>query len=253
MEKGNWIPVDKKAVSFLPKDRPYTPLEALYSLTVDVDNGKEGTIKGYAKLWQWDRSKVRQFVNELLAGLQHYPDRKTTQKRHPIRFVFNNLQPQNDTNPTGNQHRFNPTKEPNPISPIKGEEKDKGLASKRRSRTVVLSFEAYKRRFKPVHHEAMEAVEYFLKIRKAFAAKNSLRDHLPLHPEQWEAIVETILIVGDDDTRGADTDIDLQDCKAMIDRYFETKFRSGCDYSIVHFNNIKVKANRFFETAYLER
>ncbi|MBA4416488.1 MAG: hypothetical protein C0392_01050 [Syntrophus sp. (in: bacteria)] len=245
MEKGNWIPIDKRAVFFLPKDRPYTPLEALYSLTVDVDNGKEGTLKGYASLWQWDRSKVRRFVKELSNGLQHYPDRKATQERHPIRFVFNNLHLRNNINSTGKQHSSNTTIDPNPISSKKGCKGYKGVSGVRPppETRCPLSFEQYKKNFKPDNKEAVKVIDYFLSERKKLESTKGLRDHLPLKPEMWEEILSEILSAGDQD-------ISFKDHEIIIPQYFKTEFQPGCDYSIVHFNSGSVKANRYYETVY---
>jgi hypothetical protein len=64
MKYGNWIPISKAFVKHLPKDRPFTKLEAMYSMQCDYDNVKTVTIAGYAECWQWSRNKVRNFLNE---------------------------------------------------------------------------------------------------------------------------------------------------------------------------------------------
>ena len=92
MDKGNWVAMDKRCVAFLPTHRPFTPLEALFSLTTDRDNNKLGSINGYAKLWGWSRTRARRFVRELEAGQDHLVDYHGAGKRHAIRLVFNNLQ-----------------------------------------------------------------------------------------------------------------------------------------------------------------
>ena len=63
MNNGNWVPLCKNAAQFLPKDRPYTKLEAIYSLQLDYDDNNDVTVNGYAKLWKWNRKTVRNFID----------------------------------------------------------------------------------------------------------------------------------------------------------------------------------------------
>ncbi len=62
---GNWVAIDKKMVKHLPIDRPYTELEAVFSLSIDMDNKNPVSLSGYAKLWGWSRNKVRKFISDL--------------------------------------------------------------------------------------------------------------------------------------------------------------------------------------------
>jgi hypothetical protein len=62
MQRGNWVPIDKGFISMLPKDRPYSEVEAAFSLTCDYDEGSLATIEGYMKLWKWGKGKVYRFV-----------------------------------------------------------------------------------------------------------------------------------------------------------------------------------------------
>lgn len=62
MKDGNWLPLRKTLVEKLPKTRPYSTIEAMFSLQFDYDNGQQVTIKGYAKLWGWSRDRVRAFM-----------------------------------------------------------------------------------------------------------------------------------------------------------------------------------------------
>jgi hypothetical protein len=110
----------------MPKNRPYTVIESYFSLSYDVSCKKQYTINGYAQLWQWDRKKVRTFVNGMLSGeaqkLGHLKDTKGAGKGtlipHEIRFIFNNLEGQKDTYSPLSPHLFptiSPTtKDPNP-------------------------------------------------------------------------------------------------------------------------------------------
>lgn len=92
MKYGNWIPIDKAGVYYLPHHRPYTILEALFAYTVDLDNGKKGSINGYAKQWTWNRKKVRKFIKELGTDKGHIGDIRGTQEGHPITLKNGSLQ-----------------------------------------------------------------------------------------------------------------------------------------------------------------
>ena len=79
MKYGNWVPISKAFTKHLPKDRPYTELEAAYSMQVDYDNHRSVTVSGYADLWQWSRNKVRNFLNRSGVSIA-YPE-NTQEKR----------------------------------------------------------------------------------------------------------------------------------------------------------------------------
>jgi hypothetical protein len=118
MKNGNWIALHKELRYFLPSGREYTILEAMFSYTLDRDNGKEGTISGYSKLWGWSRTKVRKFVEELKTGEGHLTNRQRTGKRHQILLKLNNLQERKDTLKTGKEQlkdtHVDTTIKPNP-------------------------------------------------------------------------------------------------------------------------------------------
>ena len=59
---GGWVPISKALLSELPKDRAFTRLEAMFSLTVDYDQGNTVTVKGYSVLWGWSQGKVKRFL-----------------------------------------------------------------------------------------------------------------------------------------------------------------------------------------------
>ena len=65
MKNGNWIALRKNITRHLPRSRPFTVLEATYSLTVDFDNGESvHSVSGYASLWRWTRRRVSKFLND---------------------------------------------------------------------------------------------------------------------------------------------------------------------------------------------
>ena len=62
MDEGNWVPMHKAGVAKLPHDRPYSEVEAMFSLSVDRDNGREHSVRSYARMWRWSRGKVERFL-----------------------------------------------------------------------------------------------------------------------------------------------------------------------------------------------
>ena len=66
MSKNNgWIPLDENLKNYLPKDRPYSAVEALFCHQLDMKNMAPFSIRGYAKLWQWSRKKVTTFMDKV--------------------------------------------------------------------------------------------------------------------------------------------------------------------------------------------
>lgn len=100
MKQGNWIAIDKALIYLMPKDRPYSIPEAMISLSVDLDNGKEPSINGCSKLWGWSRNKVRKFVTELRTGRGHLADSKGTYKGHLITLKINGFRENEDSKRT---------------------------------------------------------------------------------------------------------------------------------------------------------
>lgn len=123
MAKGNgWIPLDKNLAQELPYDRPYTRLEAMFSHTKDIDDGKEWSINGYAKLWQWSRDKVRRFIRNTKTADGHQADRYPTPSRQPIHYIDKALWEQKNSKPTASRQQADsrqdttiyPNPKPNP-------------------------------------------------------------------------------------------------------------------------------------------
>jgi len=70
---GGWVPLWKGLSRYFPTGRPYTELEAVFSLALDYDAGNTVTVAGYAALWGWSRGKVARFLDR--AGIAiAYPD-----------------------------------------------------------------------------------------------------------------------------------------------------------------------------------
>jgi len=70
---SGWIPLHKALVRELPKDRQFTRLEAMFSFTLDYDQGNQVSVCGYSKLWGWSEGRVRRFVEEIGARIE-YPE-----------------------------------------------------------------------------------------------------------------------------------------------------------------------------------
>ena len=95
-----YVALDKNLIVYLPKDRPYTELEAMFSFTCDLDNCREWSINGYSKLWGWSRNKVRYFVNSVRTTTGHLKDRDRTAIGQAVHLINNNLQKQKDNDRT---------------------------------------------------------------------------------------------------------------------------------------------------------
>jgi hypothetical protein len=100
-KSSGWVPIDKGLVKYLPKiDRPYSPLEAMFSYTVDINCGRRWSINGYAELWKWNRKKVARFIKECGTDTGHIPDKKGTQTGQAIHFIDEGLWGERDNNGT---------------------------------------------------------------------------------------------------------------------------------------------------------
>jgi hypothetical protein len=64
----------------LPKNRPFSKVEAMYCLQVDYDKGKTITISGYASLWKWHRNTVTSFLKK--AGIEIIYPKITKEKQN---------------------------------------------------------------------------------------------------------------------------------------------------------------------------
>lgn len=120
----------------LPKNRPYSDVEAAFSIQVDHDCGNAVTVAGYAELWQWSRHKVTDFLSEMgvsilrpedtqkrrnqkghIAG--HKTDISTPKKGH-IRFIDSkDIDDKKDISPRKKGHKTDISKDTtiNPIDP----------------------------------------------------------------------------------------------------------------------------------------
>ncbi len=94
---GNWVAIRKVFAKHLPDDRPYTKLEAVFSVSLDFDSGNPASYSGYSKLWKWSRNKVKKFMDDLGISIlkPETPEeiglQKGKLKGHPKRHPQDNL------------------------------------------------------------------------------------------------------------------------------------------------------------------
>lgn len=81
MDRGGWIPLCKRTIKFLAKNRPYTKAEAAICLQVDYDENNQVTVAGYAKVWKWSRNKVFKFLQDVGAEIVYPKDTKKKQNQ----------------------------------------------------------------------------------------------------------------------------------------------------------------------------
>lgn len=82
MRHGKWVPLDKALVRELPTDRPFTKLEAMFSVTVDYDNGTTASVAGMASRWGWNRKTVKRFLDQVGIEIvyQHDTEKRQNQR-----------------------------------------------------------------------------------------------------------------------------------------------------------------------------
>lgn len=118
---------------------------------------------------------------------------------------------------------------------------EKYYGRKSRLATSALSFKEFISKKKDTDPEAVEEIEYFLNAYERYLGKA----HPNLKPEQWQNQLYTILECDDEQNR---SHLPSSSCiEMMIDRYFQTDFQEGCNYSVIHFNAAGVKSRRLFE------
>jgi hypothetical protein len=81
MKSGNWIPLSKGFLKFFPKDRPFSEIEAAFSLQVALDCKQDVTVSGFAATWKWSRKRVNTFLKKLGAVVVYHQDTKKFQNQ----------------------------------------------------------------------------------------------------------------------------------------------------------------------------
>jgi hypothetical protein len=264
VKKGKWMPVDKRVISLLPTNRPYTESEALLSVQADLDNviyktGKQPeteeeainlllshiSISAYASLWRWSRTKTRNFIKGLGSSTGHVVNKKGTGKGHPIRLVINNIQVERNTLRTGKGQVRDTSYNPLSSEPLSQEKRDKSPQPKAADdRQDILSFERYCRGNTELYTDKIEAISDFLqKYENRFG-----KPHPPLTRDQWDEAVGLCFYVADEHESG--TEIGLDDFKQLNTEYFKTEYQPGCDYRLMHRVNMGIQKILYYEHLY---
>jgi len=71
----------KAMAKYFPKDRAFSKIEAAFSVLLDENNEQRVSILGYAKLWGWNRKRVRAFLDSFGAQILYPVSTKTRQKQ----------------------------------------------------------------------------------------------------------------------------------------------------------------------------
>lgn len=117
--------MDKSLVMALPKKRPYSLVEAVFSYQVDLDKSTVKSEREYARIWNWSRSKVRatlrtnkvttpdatkrpvefRFIEQLRENKDHQPDQTTYHQLDQTKTTTINPNPSNpqSLNPYANK------------------------------------------------------------------------------------------------------------------------------------------------------
>jgi len=81
VDRGYWIPLDKGLAKFLPVDRKFSKVEAMFCLQLDLDNhGKIKPENYYSKQWKWIGETVHRFIKEA----KQNPSNETRYERFSI-------------------------------------------------------------------------------------------------------------------------------------------------------------------------
>ena len=81
MKDGNWIPMSKALLKKLPKDRPFSEVEAAFSLQVAHDCKQEVSVAGLAARWAWSRGRVKRFIVEMGGAVAYQKDTSNLQNQ----------------------------------------------------------------------------------------------------------------------------------------------------------------------------
>ena len=152
---------------------------------------------------------------------------------------------QNDTRSNQNDTRSNQndTTIPEITSEITTDTKDKG--QNKDLPDMYISFFEYLKTQDHVDKEKSNIINYFL----ATYNEHFDKPHRELRKEQWDQVVNSLFEVVDQYERTID--IDYQQIKAMIEVYFQTDYKN-CDYSLLHFNDERVKEILYYKQEDLE-
>lgn len=107
-----------------------------------------------------------------------------------------------------------------------------------------MSYEEFFERYE-IDERTDKVIRYFLAQREGYGHG----EHRKANPQTWIRLVKSFFYAGDDNLE-CTFDLEEDYMYQLIDKYFETRFRPGCDYSIFHFNSKGVKVRRMYEEVY---
>jgi len=236
IEEGKWIPMDKALVAALPKTRKYTLLEAAFSYQLDLssDDREILSYRAYARIWGWALSKTINFIKNT-----HGTKTETPKDTHnTVKFKF--IKPtEKSKEHTGKKSQVIPKNTPNKHN--KEDINIKPIRDRNRS-LPAMSFAEYSNAV-TIDEKTKTTIDYFLQKYRTHRKE----EHPRLKKNQWEAVIKNLFVCFDEKTVEKFS-LSIDDLQLMIDRYFETAFRPGCNYSIIHFNNDPIKLRRMYET-----
>lgn len=95
--------------------------------------------------------------------------------------------------------------------------------------------------FTAVRRDQLEALANFVSLYESFRGKR----HPKLTYEQWDKAREEMLYVADG--IGNDFDLGVDDEEEMMTSYFETEYKDGCDYSVLHYISGNLRSIRYYD------
>jgi hypothetical protein len=253
MGKGNWLPMDRALHKALPHARPYTVIEAAFSYQADLFANTLKSLRGYAKQWGWSLSKTINFIKNARSTNTDNP--KDTHNSIKFQFIkpsaASKKQSQNGAQDVSqnipNIHNKDTMYKENHIMKKGHVNKEQRKRSNYYPATgKPLSFKQYLEK-NSVDDRSIDVIEYFLETYR-WQRKT---EHTKLKKPQWDYVIEKLFTCYDSNT-GKYYDLDQDQVRDMIDQYFQTTFKQDCNYSLIHFNDDKIKINRFFEVCRAE-
>jgi hypothetical protein len=95
----------------------------------------------------------------------------------------------------------------------------------------------------PFEEIIYNAINYYMEVfEDTFNEK-----HPNLKPETWINVINSLRMIEDKSYDRHESDISLDNYKAIIDQHFNTPYQNGCDYNIPHFVQNDILRNRYFE------
>jgi hypothetical protein len=171
----------------------------------------------------------------------HYRLNKKDFANELIKYLRNDSEKIKNRNPKISECKTDITPEHTAKHTTEITEKEYGVNSNE-LHTVPIPFKKFKKTTN-LGLDTIDIIEDFLEQYQRCRGE----EHPNLKTQQWERVVATLFFCYDDKLDGKRYELDVEDLVLMIDRYFETEFQPGCNYSIIHFNDNEIKLRRMYE------